>query len=85
MESLLHAVAMIMFGVPAGILAFLASRRFGVLSGFLLVVVGKLAQDWLVGQNLGFGVRSAAISFEFGLLGGWIIYWAWKIEQKKNS
>lgn len=53
MESFLHVLAIFTFGVPSAIAAALASRRFGVLAGFLLVVAGKFTMDWLVGLNLG--------------------------------
>lgn len=78
MESYLHFLAICTFGVPGAIAAFLISRRFGVLAGFLLVVFGKFTMDWLVGLDLGFGARSAAMGAFLGLLLGWSFYWAYK-------
>ncbi|MEW5511769.1 hypothetical protein ABGT16_04045 [Pseudomonas asiatica] len=84
MESFLHVLAIFTFGVPGAIAAALASRRFGVLAGFLPVVAGKFAMDWLVGLNLGFGVRSAAMGAFIGLLLGWSFYWAYKTDQERT-
>lgn len=85
MESFLHALAIFTFAVPGVIAAVLATRRFGVLAGFVLVVAGKFAMDWLVGLNLGFGARSGAMGAFMGLLLGWSFYWWYKTDQKKKS
>lgn len=85
MESFLHVLAILTFGAPGAIAAVCTSRRFGVLAGFVLVVAGKFAMDYLVGLNLGFGARSAAMGAFFGLALGWIFYWAYVTDQKKNS
>ncbi|MFG0337710.1 hypothetical protein ACF8FF_07230 [Pseudomonas sp. zjy_13] len=85
MESILHALAIFTFAVPGVIAAVLATRRFGVLAGFVLVVAGKFAMDSLVGLNLGFGARSGAMGVFIGLLFGWSFYWAYKTDQEMKS